>query len=315
MRLIHKQHGTETRTALLDDKGRLQELYIQRTDMLNLGERVVGIIRKKNAALRGYFIETDKKLSVFVPSKNTYAEGAHVVVEITKEARLGKDANGIFVDLSPAPAPDKASILSEQFGISISDEWDNVDEQIESLLEPRIAFDGTATLTLERTAVCHTIDVDTGAENKSWDKVNAAAIPKIVRQIRLRGLAGVILIDFAGRKFKDELRTLVDGLKKEFSGDTRTTVMGATSLGLIEIQRTRTYACLADLMQTPNGKLNAHAVAYQILSAVKKVRGAVPIIRAHPSVITLIQEGLSGTCKLHSDVGVTPDFYEIKENK
>lgn len=317
MKLVKIQVGNENRVALIDEDGRLQELYIQRTNMLNLGERINGIIRQKNKALRGYFIETDKKLSVFVPSKDALAVGAHVTVEITKEARRDKDANGIFTSLSPAFAQDKAALLSEQLGLPILDEWDayDLDNQILDLLNPSVAFDGTATLKIEHTAVCHTIDVDSGNETKSWDKLNLIAAKECVRQIRLRSMAGAILIDFAGRKLNSEVRDLIQFLKKEMAQDTRTTVMGATGLGLIEIRRTRTSAALSDIMTTPTGHLNAPATAYQILRTIKKMHAICPTVRAHPTVIALIQEHLAHVAKMQADITIAPDFYEIKEKK
>lgn len=317
MKLIAKQVGGEKRVAVLDDNDLLQEVYIQRDSMLNLDERVAGIIRQKNELLRGYFVQTDTGLSVFVPSKEPYAIGARVVVEITKEARRGKDANGIFTSLAPAPAPDRANLLSIQMGLPVLDEWDTyeLDAEIADLLNPHVSFKDSAGLIIEHTAVCHTIDVDTGATGKAIDKLNQAAALESVRQIRLRGLAGVILIDFAGRKGAREMRALVDLLKKHSAGDKRLSVMGVTALGLVEIRRSRTYASLGDLMTTIDGHLNPRTVAYHILDALKKTRLLTPVVRAHPTVVSVIQPYIPVGVKCESDLNIATDFYEIKDKK
>lgn len=317
MKLIQQANGGENRVALLDNSDRLMAVYIQRSSMLNLGERIGGIITQKHPLLNGYFIQTDKQLSAFVPSRESYTQGQHVTIEITKEARRGKDANGIFTNLHATPAPDIAATLSAQFNLPVSDEWDdyNLDADVLELLEPTVTFEGGAALTIERTSVCWTIDVDSGKATLPLEKLNQIAISECVRHIKLRNLSGVILIDFAGAKRTKEVNSLKMLLAKELADDSRSSVLGSTVTGLIEIRRSRTSAALADVMTTDSGQLNTWTVGYQILRAVKKYRGGIPTVVAHPTVLTLVQESLNRTTKCAPCLTCPIDFFEVKESK
>ncbi len=73
---------------------------------------------------------------------------------------------------------------------------DDLEEQIAGLFDPRVPLPGGGSLVIEQTEALCAIDVNAGGA--SVDETNAAAIAEIPRQLRLRGLAGQIVVDFAG---------------------------------------------------------------------------------------------------------------------
>ena len=85
-------------------------------------------------------------------------------------------------------------------------------------------------------------------------QLNLAACDEIARQIRLRNLSGILLIDFIDMK-TDEARDAVKvKLKDALSRERDKTVLhGFTSLGLLEMTRKRTGVSLRDALATPCG--------------------------------------------------------------
>ncbi len=118
---------------------------------------------------------------------------------------------------------------------------------LDQALETRIPLPGGGALTIETTAALTAIDVDSGGGAPL--AANLAAVPEIARQLRLRGLAGHILIDIIPVKDRQALGRLVAALRQAVDGDpTPTHVVGVTPLGLIEMTRDRRCPSLAEIM-------------------------------------------------------------------
>lgn len=100
-------------------------------------------------------------------------------------------------------------------------------------------------LVIEPTEALTVIDVNTekaiaGKRNSetTFYKINREAAIEAARQIRIRNLSGIILIDFIDMKEKEHIKTLLHELENEFRKDSvRTTVVDITKLGLVEITR------------------------------------------------------------------------------
>lgn len=71
-------------------------------------------------------------------------------------------------------------------------------------------------------------------------KVNSEAADEIARQIKLRNLSGIIIIDFINMKSEDNTQKLMSGLRHLFKNDkVTTTLIDITKLGLVEVTRKR----------------------------------------------------------------------------
>lgn len=133
------------------------------------------------------------------------------------------------------PAPDTIEEGSDSF------DHCGVEEAIEALLPPAIPLPLGAGAYIEQTRAMVTVDVNTGADTTpaAGLKANIALARDLPRQLRLRGLGGQIVIDFAPLPKRDRA-TLDQVLKAAFKGDgTETTLVGWTNMGLYEINRKR----------------------------------------------------------------------------
>lgn len=313
MKLIVKNNFGEEKIALLNQNNKVERFFIYRPERLNLGEEVTGIIRKKDTQLNGYFIETQKGINVFVPSKELYAQGTHVCVRITKEARRGKDANGIFIP--SCKKNDSYSIwLNSQYNIPIENTWDelNLNEALENALQPDIIFSDGAVIHIERTSACWTIDVDSGSSQKSFHELNIAAADIIAHEIQLRCLGGIILIDFIGPKHKNEQYKLAQHLESSLQSDSLSSPLGWTKSKLFEIKRTRTYAPLIDVFLDKNGESNLLTTVYKISEIFTKLK-KIPLVIAHPCVIELLRQKLNNRAQFKADISKSIHHFEITE--
>ena len=88
MKLYHKSICGQDIVVFVDIDNTPLRIMAQSQNILNVGEVVQGKITHKNNTLKGYFIETDKKLPVFAQTTHQYNIGESVSVKIKKGARL-----------------------------------------------------------------------------------------------------------------------------------------------------------------------------------------------------------------------------------
>ena len=134
----------------------------------------------------------------------------------------------------------------------------SIDEEIAKALLRRVDLKSGGYLIIDQTEALTTVDVNTGGfvGARNFDdtifKTNLEAAQAIARQLRLRNLGGIIIIDFIDMT-RDEHRTSVLAeLKKQLARDrTKITVSGFTQLGLVEMTRKRTRESLAHMLCEP----------------------------------------------------------------
>lgn len=142
------------------------------------------------------------------------------------------------------PAPDEVDEGDGSFGRH------GVHELIDALLSPRVALSGGAHAYVEPTRALVAVDVNTGADTSPAAslKANIALARDLPRQLRLRGLGGQVVVDFAPMPKKDRA-TLDQVLRAAFKGEAaETSLSGWTTLGLYELVRKRDRLALADLI-------------------------------------------------------------------
>ncbi len=162
---------------------------------------------------------------------------------------------------------------------------------IAAALQPRVPLPGGGALTIEPTAAATMIDVDTGAARGAL-ATNLAAVGEAARQIRLRNLAGPIVIDFAGMRRRGERDRVRDALAAALAGDADAEVLGWTRLGHLELVRKRRHAPLFELLfeRAPGGGLvkTPLTVALEALRALARDAAAAPArthsLHVHPEV-------------------------------
>jgi ribonuclease G len=154
-----------------------------------------------------------------------------------------------------------------------------IEDEIERALARRVPLKSGGYLIIDQTEALTTIDVNTGGfvGGRSFDdtifKTNLEAAHVIARQLRLRNLGGIIIVDFIDMENDVHRDSVLTEFKKALSVDrTRVTVNGFTSLGLVEMTRKRTRESLAHTLCEPcplcqgRGEVKtAQTVCYEIL--------------------------------------------------
>jgi ribonuclease G len=133
-----------------------------------------------------------------------------------------------------------------------------VEEEIEKALARRVELKSGGYLVLDQTEALTTVDVNTGGfvSGRSFDetifKTNLEAAQVIARQLRLRNLGGIIVIDFIDMDTEEHRNAVLNEFRKALARDrTHMTVNGFTQLGLVEMTRKRTRESLAHVLCEP----------------------------------------------------------------
>lgn len=190
--------------------------------------------------------------------------------------------------------------LFEQFG---------VEEEIERALARRVDLKSGGYLIFDQNEAMSTIDVNTGAYVGKRDfgdtvfKTNLEAARVIARQLRLRNLGGIIIIDFIDMEKEAHRQAVLAELQKAVQSDrVHTTMSNFTELGLVEMTRKRTRDSLGHILCEPcplcggRGEIKtARTVCYQILREVLREWRQYPDIKefciiASQTVIDLFLE-------------------------
>lgn len=134
----------------------------------------------------------------------------------------------------------------------------NVEEEIDRALKKRVPLKSGGYLLIEQTEAMTTIDVNTGAFvgyrnlEETIFKTNLEAAQALARQVRLRNLGGIIIIDFIDMQNEGHKQGVLDELKFYLGKDyARTTISDVTSLGLVEMTRKRTRESLEHILCEP----------------------------------------------------------------
>ncbi len=148
-------------------------------------------------------------------------------------------------------APESAKIVSHYKGKRPIFENFGVTRQIKSSFSKTPTMSSGAYLVIENTEAMHVIDVNSGPKAQRTDqesaalKVNIEAGKEIARQLRLRDLGGLIIIDFIDMRNKEN-KNILYGKMKEFMRDDRAqhTILPLSKFGLMQITRQRVKPAL-----------------------------------------------------------------------
>jgi len=133
-----------------------------------------------------------------------------------------------------------------------------LDQEINKALRPKVWLKSGGYLVIDEAEALTVIDVNTGKYTGTKNfaetifRTNIEAIQEIVRQIRLRNLGGIIVIDFIDMELQEHRSEVTRQLEEELTKDkTRTCVLGLTQLGLVELTRKKVRPSLSSLLQRP----------------------------------------------------------------
>ncbi len=175
--------------------------------------------------------------------------------------------------------PSVAPLLNHYVGQRPLFDLHGVEDEIQRALARRVDLKSGGYLIIDQTEAMTTIDVNTGGfvGVRNFDdtvfKTNLEAAQTIARQLRLRNLGGIIIIDFIDMDNSEHKSAVLAEFNKALARDhTRLTVNGFTALGLVEMTRKRTRESLAHVLceecPTCGGRgevKTARTICYEIL--------------------------------------------------
>ena len=131
-----------------------------------------------------------------------------------------------------------------------------VEHEIDKALKRIVWLDHGAYLIFDETEALTIIDVNTGKFSGKTDyqdtvfKTNQLAAKEIVRQLKLRDIGGIILIDFIDMKRDDDKQSILETVETELKKDEkRTKIIGYTPLGILQLTRKKTKVALSEALQ------------------------------------------------------------------
>ncbi len=178
-----------------------------------------------------------------------------------------------------------------------------LEDEIAQLVEPRVPLPSGGWITLEATEALTSVDVNSGSFTEATGleetslRVNLEAAEEIGRQLSLRGVGGLVVIDFIHLNQPANIERVLDVLRTSLARDrTPTQISGMSEFGLVEITRKRVRDPLVKLMteccRTCHGRARnrtRESVALDIIRAVERSAVEAPgkpvIVRAAPDVV------------------------------
>jgi ribonuclease G len=144
-------------------------------------------------------------------------------------------------------APEKQNIVKNYTGQTPVFERFGVEKQVKGLFGKTVSFKNGAYLIIEHTEALHVIDVNSGNRSKSGAdqesnavEVNSAAAEEIARQLRLRDMGGIIVVDFIDMQTNEHKQRVFERMKEAMQSDrTKHNILPLSKFGIMQITRQR----------------------------------------------------------------------------
>ena len=213
-----------------------------------------------------------------------------------------------------------------------------IDPQVERALRPRVWLKSGGSIVIHQTEALVAIDVNTGKyvgsrhPEETILKTNLEAAREIVRQIRLRDLGGIIVIDFIDMEERESRVRVAASLEAELRRDrSRSRMLQISEFGLVEITRQRTKRSLDRILMEPcaacmgSGRVRSlETLLLDVARAVRRapgLQGGPVVVRAHPRLAAYLQDRVAqleawtaapaGAIRIRSDAALQPDQFSV----
>jgi len=208
-------------------------------------------------------------------------------------------------------APEKIKIVKVYKGsVPIFDHF-GINKQIKALFGKTVSFKHGAYLIIDHTEALHVIDVNSGNRSRSGNdqesnalEVNLEAAAEIARQLRLRDMGGIIVIDFIDMQSSENKQILYDRMREYMANDrTKHNILPLTKFGLMQItrQRVRPEMHIVTNEKCPScegtGEVKPSILFIDKLERnlafiVDKIKTRKLILNVHPFVASYLRKGL-----------------------
>jgi ribonuclease G len=184
----------------------------------------------------------------------------------------------------------------------------NVDRQIKGAFGTSVSMPKGAYLIIEHTEALHVVDVNSGnrtntAENQEANalQVNLLAAEEVARQLRLRDMGGIVVIDFIDMNSAENRRAVYEKMRDEMQRDrARHKILPISRFGLMELtrQRVRPETNIVTREENPDNLVEAPIqVIDTIESKVSAVKEREVFIHVHPFIEAYLTKGLFNSVK------------------
>ena len=231
-----KNYGVIVRTVAEGKK--VATLNTELLDLVKKWESAFLTLKKETKSPRMFIGEMNRTSTILRDMLNVTFTGIHV-----NDAAFVDDIKSYIREI----APEKEKIVKLYNGtIPIFDHF-GVNKQIKALFGKTVSFRHGAYLIIEHTEALHVIDVNSGNRAKSGNtqesnalEVNMEAAVEIARQLRLRDMGGIIVVDFIDMQSVENKLLLYEKMKEVMSVDrTKHSILPLTKFGIMQITRQR----------------------------------------------------------------------------
>ena len=236
-RVKPEEHGIIVRTAA--ENATEYELRTDMTRLLALWEEIKERSKKSSGPTLLY---REPPLAVRVIREEFSSDYRGIIID---EPELYEEVRQYIGDFNPEFLDRVEFYDTNAQGLSLF-ENQHVHEQIHKALDIKVWVPSGGSLVIEHTEALTVIDVNTGKNvgktnlEETVFTNNLEAADEIARQLRLRDIGGIIVIDFIDMEIRENRRKVLDRFKNSLSRDkTRTQVFDISELGLVEMTRKR----------------------------------------------------------------------------
>lgn len=238
-----------------------------------------------------------------------------------------REMYGHMVEFARAVNPDMAGLIEHYPGERPLFYLYNVEDEINRALDRQVPLKSGGYLVIDQTEAMSTVDVNTGGYvghhnlEETIFKTNLEAATAIARQLRLRNLGGIIILDFIDMKDKEHQRQVMRTLEKALERDrAKTGITTVSELGLIEMTRKRTSESLGQMLCEPcpvcegRGRLkSAETVCYDIMREILRESRAfecdkILVLASQVVIDRLLDEDSANVADLEEFIGRPIEF-------
>ena len=295
-----KNFGVIVRTSA--EGKRVAELDSEMKILLKRWEDAITTVQKTTERPKIAFEETSRAVALIRDLFNTTYDGIHVNDETV--FNQVKDYVGLI-------APDKVDIVKLYNGtIPIFDNF-NVTKQVKSAFGKTVNYKRGAYLIIEHTEAMHVVDVNSGNRTKAENgqeqnalEVNLGAADELARQLRLRDMGGIIIVDFIDMHLAEDRQLLYERMCKNMQKDrARHNILPLSKFGLMQITRQRVRPAMdVNVEETcptcfGKGKIKSSILfTDQLESKIDRMVSKIGIkkfnLHVHPYVAAYINQGI-----------------------
>jgi ribonuclease G len=231
-----RNYGVIVRTVAEGKKVAVLDAELR--ELVQKWETVFYALRKETKAPRLFIGEMNRTNTILRDMLNVSFNSIHI-----NDPVLADDIRKYIKEI----APEKEKIVKVYKGnLPIFDHF-GINKQIKALFGRTVSFKHGAYLIIEHTEALHVIDVNSGNRSRSGTdqeanalEVNMEAATEIARQLRLRDMGGIIVIDFIDMQSGENKQMLFDRMRDVMSNDrTKHNILPLTKFGIMQITRQR----------------------------------------------------------------------------